>query len=147
MTDEIKIPVEIKLVKDPNGKTKLKATIPVGVMFIKSFDTKILEKELLKIEKRYFFLTVCLKSFLNYIRLKNERKGNVLIYWEIGNKILSFIEDCSPPLFIDNLSKSLTRDIGISESMISRCKKFRLKYPDVIQIDPEKNFNYYLNTF
>jgi len=147
MYEEIRIPVEIKLVKSPDGKTKLKATIPASIMFDKSFNAELLEKELITIERQYFYLITCLKSILNYIRSEKREKGKVLLYWEIGNKILNFMESCNKPLFIDSISKSLIRDVGLSKPLISRCRKFRIKYPNLTEIDTEKKFTDYVKIF
>ena len=56
VNEKVKIPVEIKLVKDPKGKGKLKATVPMNVMFDKDFDAKWLEEALVKFERGYFYL-------------------------------------------------------------------------------------------
>lgn len=147
MNEKVRIPVEIKLVKDPKGKEKLKAGVPISVLFDKSFDAKCLEEELVKFERRYVYLTTCLKSLLDAIRSKKQKEGRVLLYWELGNKIVSFIENSdNTTLFIENLTKSLRRDVGISEKIFSRCKRFRINYPDLTKIDPTRSFDSYVAT-
>ncbi len=148
MNEKVKIPVEIKLVKDPKGKEKLKATVPMNVMFDKSFDAKWLEEELVKYERRYFYLIVCLRILLDAIDSQKQKEGRVLLYWEVGDKIVSFIENSdNTTLFIENLTKSLIRDVGISEKILSRCKRFRINYPDLTKIDPARSFDSYIGTF
>ncbi len=148
MSEKIKIPVEIKSVKDPKGEAKLKATVPMNVIFDKSFDAKWLEEELVKFERKYFYLITCLKALSDAIRFQKQREGRVLLYWELGNKIVSFTEDSDNAiLFVENLTKSLVRDVGISEKIFSRCKRFRINYPDLTQIDPARSFDSYVATF
>ncbi|MCM8808269.1 MAG: hypothetical protein NC926_10105 [Candidatus Omnitrophica bacterium] len=148
MNKKIKVSVQIKLVKDPEGKEKLKATIPINIMFDKEFDAKILEEELIKFERRYFYLIICLKSLLESIHSMKQKDGKVLLYWEIGDKIISFIKNNeNTPFFMENITSSLVRDVGISKKFLTRCKRFRVNYPDVTQIDPTKSFWGYVATF
>lgn len=141
------IPVQIKRVKDPHGREVLKATVPMNIMFEKGFDAKWLDEELIKFERRYFYLTTCLKSLLESLRSKMKDK-RILLYWEFGNKIVNFIEENrNIPLFIETLTKSLIRDVRVSDKIIARCKRFRLLYPDVTKIDPNRSFDSYVATF
>ncbi len=148
MHKNIIIPVQIKKVRDPNGRETLKATVPINIMFEKDFDAKWLEDELTKFERRYFYLITCLKSLLESLRSKTWKDKRVLLYWEFGNKIVNFIEqNKNTPLFIENFTKLLIRDVGVSNKIIARCKRFRLLYPDVTKIDPNRSFDSYVATF
>lgn len=148
MNEKAMIPVQIKMVKDPKGRETLKATVPMNIMFEKDFDAKWLEEELLKFERRYFYLTLCLKSLIESLRSKTQKNRRVLLYWEFGNKIVNFIEqNKNTPLFMETLTKSLVREVGISDKIIMRCKRFRLLYPDVTKIDPNRSFDSYVATF
>ncbi|MEM7821861.1 MAG: hypothetical protein QXX38_03595 [Candidatus Aenigmatarchaeota archaeon] len=149
MKAKVRIPVEMKLVRDPKGKEKLKATVPMNVILDKSFDAKWLEEELLKFERKYLYLITCLRTILYAIRSQKQKEGRVLLYWEVGDKIVSFIENNknNSTLFTENLTKSLIRDVGISEKIILRCKRFRINYPNVTQIDPARSFVSYVATF
>ena len=148
MLKNITIPVQIKKVKDPEGREVLKATVPMNLMFEKDFDAKWLEEELIKFEKKYFALVEDLKHLLQVIRSKKQKEGRVLLYWKFGDRILKFIEQGKNNfLFLENLTKSLVRDIGLSDKMIMRCKRFRVLYPDVIKIDPNRSFDSYVATF
>jgi len=142
-----KIAVQIKLVKDPNGNESLKATVPLHLMFDNNFDAVWLNKGLKKFENKYFKLVDSLKSILKLIKAR-ERKGKVLLYWMFGDEIYEFTE-CSSgdALFLENLTAHLKRDVGTSEKMTSRCRKFRWRYPDVSEIDLSKSFNSYVETF
>ncbi len=142
------IPVQMKMVKDPKGRETLKATVPMNLVFQKDFDAKWLEEELIKFERRYFYLTTCLKSLLESLHSKVKKDRRILLYWEFGNKIVNFIEENKyTPLFIETLTKSLIRDVGVSDKIIARCKHFRLLYPDVTRIDPNRSFDSYVATF
>lgn len=142
------IPVQIKKVRDPNGRETLKATVPMSLMFEKGFDAKWLEEELAKFELRYFSLIHHLKVILQSLHSMKQRNGRVILYWKFGNKIVEFIEqNKNNPLFLGCLTKSLARDVGVSEKIIQRCKRFRLLYPDSKMIDPNRSFDSYVASF
>lgn len=142
------IPVQIKKVKDPNGREVLKATVPMNLIFEKDFDAKWLEEELKKFEKRYFALVKDLKDLLQVIRSQKRKEGRVLLYWKIGDRMLKFIEQSkNNPFFLESFTKSLVRDVGVSDKIIMRCKRFRVLYPDVTKIDPDRSFDSYVATF
>ncbi len=48
---------------------------------------------------------------------------------------------------MEGLTKSLVRDVGVSDKMIMRCKRFRLLYPDRKAIDNDRSFDSYVTTF
>jgi len=148
MKSTAKIPVEIKPVKDPEGKIKIKATIPVSIVLERNFNSKLLVEELAKIEERYINLTTCIKEILTKLKLQKQKRGRVMLYWELGNKIVNFTEDNEiKNLYVYNLINSLMRDTGISNKTISRCKRFRLKFPDPSEIEPERSFDSYIAIF
>lgn len=148
VNEKVMIPVQIKWVRDPKGTEALKATVPMNLMFEKGFDAKWLEEELVKFERRYFYLITCLKSLLESLRSKRQKDRRVLLYWEFGNKIVNFIEhNENTQLLMENLTKSLMRDVGVSDKILMRCKRFRVHYPDVTQIDPNRSFDSYVATF
>jgi len=142
------IPVQMKKVRDPKGKEVLKATVPMNLIFEKGFDANWLEEELTKFERRYFYLLTCLESLLESIRSKVHKDRKVLLYWEFGDKILEFVDqDKNSPLFLESLTKSLRRDINVSDKIIMRCKRFRVLYPDVTKIDQSRSFDSYVASF
>jgi len=148
MPENIMIPVQIRRVKDPDGRERLKATVPMNLVFEKDFDAIWLEEELKKLEKRYFNLVDRLKHLLELLRSKRQKKQRVLLYWEFGDEIIRFVEqNKDSPLFLEGLTRSLVRDIEFSDKMIQRCKRFRLLYPDASKIDRSKSFNSYVATF
>jgi len=148
MQRKIKIPVQIKKVRDPRGKETLKATIPMSLMFEKDFDAKWLEEELTKFETSYFNLINELKEILNALRSMKQKNGRVLSYWKFGDKIIKFLEqNKNGPLTLENPIKSLIRDVGVSNKIIQRCKNFSSLYPDIKMIDPTRSFNSYVAAF
>jgi hypothetical protein len=145
--NNVKIAVQVKEVKDADGKEVLKATVPMTLMFGRDFDAKWLNEELKKFEDKYLRLVDSLKSILNLIKAR-ERKGKVLLYWMFGDEIYEFTEHSrDDALFLENPTAHLKRDTGISEKMITRCKKFRLRYPDINEMDLSRSFNSYVETF
>jgi len=145
---KVMIPVQIKRVKDPNGREALRATVPINITLQKDFDAKWLGEELVKFERRYFYLISCLKCLLEWLRSNTQKDRRVLLYWEFGNKIVDFIEQHkNTTLFVENLTKSLIRDVEVSDKIIMRCKRFRLLYSDVTKIDPNRSFDSYVATF
>jgi hypothetical protein len=144
---DAKIVVEIKQVRDTSGNEVLKATVPMNLIFQKDFDARSLNEELKRFETKYFKLVESLKNILGLIKAR-ERKGKVLLYWMFGDEINEFTEKSKDgTLFLENLTTYLTRDTGISEKMINRCRKFRSRYPDINNVDLGKSFNNYIETF
>jgi len=142
-----KIAVQVKQVKDPDGNEVLKATVPMALIFGRDFDARQINEELRKFEDEYFTLVDSLKSILKLIRVR-ERKGKVLLYWMFGDEIYEFMEcNRNSVLFLENPTTHLKRDTGISEKLISRCKKFRLRYTNISEIDLNRSFNSYVETF
>jgi len=142
-----KIAVQIKLVKDPNGNESLKATAPMSLVFGKDFDAKWLNEQLKRFEDKYLRLVNSLRGISKLIKSR-ERKGKVLLYWMFGDEIYEFTKgNKDGALFLDNPTTHLTRDTGVSEKMIKRCKKFRSRYPDISEINLGKSFNSYVETF
>ncbi|MBA7715958.1 hypothetical protein ES703_125017 [subsurface metagenome] len=148
MFKNVMIPVRMKKVKDPSGREVLKSTVPMNLMFENDFDAKWLEEELIRFEKRYFALVKDLKDLLQVLRSKKQKNKRVLLYWKFGYRIVRFIEqDKNNPLFVESLTKSLVRDVEVSDKIIMRCKRFRLLYSDVTKIDSNRSFDSYVATF
>jgi hypothetical protein len=148
MFKNVMIPVQIKKVKDPSGREVLKATVPMNLIFEKDFDAKWLEEELIKFEEKYFALVKSLKHLLHVLRSKKQKKGRILLHWRFGDRIVTFIEqDKNNNLFVESLTKSLVRDVEVSDKIIMRCKRFRILYPDVTKVDSNRSFGSYVATF
>lgn len=136
--NSVKIAINIKKIKDSEGKEALKATIPAKAIFEKDFEPKKINEELKEFEGKYLRLVDSLKSIIKLIKSR-ERKGKVLLYWMFGDEIQEFIEENKDGAFlVENLTAHLVRDTSISEKMINRCRKFRAYYPDISKIELTK---------
>ncbi len=143
----IKIAAQIKRVKGTDETEALKATVPMNLIFEKDFDAKRLNEELRKFEDKYLKLVDSLKTISRLIK-DRQRKGKVILYWMIGDEIYEFAkENKNSALFLENPLTHLVRDTGMSERMISRCKKFRLRYSNIKEIDLSRTFDSYIKTF
>ncbi len=144
---DIRIAVQIKKVKDSEGKEVLRASVPMRLMFEKDFDAEWLNSELKKFEEKYVELVDNLKAISKDIK-STVAEGRVLLYWNFGDKVFKFIEQNEAGvLFLENVTRYLVRDVGVSDKMLTRCRKFRLLYPEISKVDPSKSFDSYVSTF
>ena len=143
----IRIAVQVKKTSNSQGEEILKASVPMRLMFEKDFDADWLKTELKKFEEEYINLVTNLENISKQIK-STRGKGKVLLYWRFGDEASKFIEQNeNEVLFLENVTKYLIRDVGVSDKMIARCKKFRLLYPDILKIDPNRSFDSYVSTF
>jgi hypothetical protein len=144
---DIRIAVQVKKVKDAEGKEILKASVPMRLMFEKDFDAEWLKTELKKFEEKYVELVDNLKAISQEIK-SAKGKGKVLLYWKFGDEAFKFIEQNETGvLFLENVTRYLARDVGVSDKMLTRCRKFRLLYPDISKVEPSRSFDSYVSTF
>jgi len=143
----IRIAVQVKKAQNSEGRGTFKASVPMRLMFEKDFDADWLKTELKKFEEEYINLVINLENISKQIK-STRGKGKVLLYWKFGDEASKFIEQNeNEVLFLENVTKYLIRDVGVSDKMIARCKKFRLLYPDILKIDPNRSFDSYVSTF
>jgi hypothetical protein len=143
----IRIAVQIKKTKNSNGKESFKASVPMRLIFEKDFDAEWLNSELQKFEEKYVELVDNLKAISREIK-STRAKGRVLLYWNFGDKAFKFIEQNeNGVLFLENVTRHLVRDVGVSDKMLTRCKRFRLTYPDISKINSTRSFDSYVKTF
>jgi len=144
---DIRIAVQIKKTQNSQGGEILKASVPMRLMFESDFNAEWLKLELKKFEDKYTNVVNDLKNISKQIK-STRSDDRVLLYWKFGDKILEFLEQNEKGvLFLDNIIKHLVRDVGISDKMFARCKKFRSLYPDITKIDTKKSFDSYVSTF
>ena len=144
---DIRIAVQVKKAKDAEGKEVLKASVPMRLMFEKDFDAEWLNSELKKFEEKYVELVDNLKAISKEIK-STRAKGRVLLYWNFGDKAFKFIEQNEiGVLFLENVTRYLVRDVGVSDKMLTRCRKFRSLYTEISNVDPNKSFDSYVSTF
>ena len=143
----IRIAAQIKKAQNSEGRRTFKSSVPMRLMFEKDFDADWLKTELKKLEEEYINLVANLENISKQIK-STRGKGKVLLYWKFGDEASKFMEQNeNEVLFLENVTKYLIRDVGVSDKMISRCKKFRLLYPDILKIDPNRSFDSYVSTF
>ena len=143
----IRIAVQVKKAQNSEGRGTFKASVPMRLMFEKDFDADWLKTELKKFEEEYINLVINLENISKQIK-STRGKGKVLLYWKFGDEASKFIEQNeNEVLFLENVTKYLIRDVGVSDKMIVRCKKFRLLHPDILKIDPNRSFDSYVSTF
>ena len=143
----IRIAVQIKKTQDSQGHEILKATVPMRLMFESDFNAEWVKSESKKSEDKYTNVVNNLKNISKQIKLTRS-DDRVLLYWKFGDKTLEFLEQNKKGvLFFDNIMKLLVRDVGVSDKMFARCKKFRSLYPDITKIDTKKSFDSYVSTF
>jgi len=143
----IRIGIQVKKTEDSKGEEVFKASAPMRLMFEKDFDAEWLNNELKKSEEEYVKLVVNLKNLSKQIK-SAQGKGKVFLYWKFGDEAFRFIErNENGVLFLENVTRHLVRDVGVSDKMLTRCRKFRLLYPDISKVDPNRSFDSYVSTF
>lgn len=145
--NSVKIGVQIKKVRNMHGSENFKANIPMSIIFEKTFSGKRLEEALENFERTYSSLIEYLKEMVMLIK-KRSSKNKVILYWNFGDAIVNFEKKNNEgPLVLEKATKHFVRDVGVSDKMIIRCKRFRLLYPDITKIDKKKSFDSYVRTF
>ena len=143
----IRIAVQVKKASNSQGEEILKASVPMRLMFEKDFDVEWLKTELKKFEEEYIKLVTNLKNISKQVK-STQGKGKVLLYWKFGDATFKFIEqNAKEVLFLENITRHLVQNVGVSDKMLTRCRKFRLRYPDISKIDPNRSFDSYVSTF
>ena len=143
----IRIAVQVKKAKNSEGKEILKPTVPMRLMFEEDFDADWLDGQLKKFEEQYVKLVTDLKNISKQVK-STRGKGKVLLYWKFGDETIKFIEQNGKGvLFLENVTRHLVRDVGVSDKMLTRCSKFRLLYPDISKVNPNRSFDSYVSTF
>jgi len=143
----IRIAVQVKKARNSQGEEILKASVPMRLMFEKDFDAEWLNSELKKFEEEYVKLVGNFKNLSKQIK-SAQGKGKVLLYWKFGDEAFKFIErNENGVLFLENVTRHLVRGAGISDKMLTRSRKFRLRYPDILKLDPNRSFDSYVSTF
>lgn len=143
----IRIAVQVKKTKNSEGKEIFKASVPMSLVFEKDFDAEWLKTELKKFEKEYTNLLTNLKNILKQIK-STRGKGKVLLYWKFGDEALKLIKrNENEALFLENVTRHLVQDMEVSDKILTRCRKFRLRYPDISKVDPNRSFDSYVSTF
>ena len=143
----IRIAIQVKKARDAGGKEVLKASVPLRLMFEEDFDADWLDRQLKKFEEEYIQLVTNLNKISKQVK-STRGKGKVLLYWKFGDETIKFMEQNEKgALFLENVMRNLVRDVGVSDKMLTRCRKLRLLYPDISKVDPNRPFDSYVSTF
>ena len=143
----IRIGIQVKKAENSDGKEVLKASAPMRLMLEKDFDAEWLKTELKIFEEEYIELVTNLKNISKQVK-STRGKGKVLLYWKFGDETVKFIEQKEKgALFLENVTRNLVRDVGVSDKMITRCRKFRSLYPNISEIEANRSFDSYISTF
>jgi hypothetical protein len=142
----IKVGVRIKRIEQPNGEEIFRASVPAKILFDKTFDGNTLQDELKKLEVEYSQLITHLRKIMDVIRME-KTPNKVLLYWDIGDRIYRYEKLNNRRKFkLESPTKHLIRDLGISKNLVRRCRLFRITYPDIRMIDPQRSWTSYLKT-
>ncbi len=143
----IRIAIQVKKTVDLDGKEVWKASAPLNLVFQEDFDAGWLQNELQQFEEKYTELLTVLREILRQIQ-STPKNSNAMLYWKLGDEIYRMTEQSdNGVLFLANVNKHLTRDLGISERTLYRCRKFRILYPDNSIIEPVRSFNSYVSSY
>ncbi|MEM4328249.1 MAG: hypothetical protein QXI50_01160 [Candidatus Caldarchaeum sp.] len=137
----------MKKIRKPNGEEAFTSSVPMNVVFDKSFDADTLQRELKLLEREYADLIDSLKKIIQQINSKST-SNKVLLYWKLGDKIYSYERvNVKRDLTLESVTEHLARDLGVSKNVIRRCRRFRILYPEISMIDPHRSWTSYLKTF
>jgi|GEM_PF-710773 len=122
----MKIPIEIKKIRDPDGVDRLRATIS----FQDAITNTSLDRQLIKIQQQYVdFIEACKNHLLN-IQKDRKNRGNPVLKWILSDTIYKFLKGTEENGFVlMNMSESLSRDLKISKRQINYLVEFRVTYP------------------
>jgi len=145
---QIKIGFKVQRIRSPDGKETVRATIPVASIFEEELTNGDIEALLNSLERDYWDLVSDLREVVASLRDRNGNQLRVLLYWELGDRILEYERKYEDSMFfLDGMVKHLTRDLAISKNMVNRCRRFRRLYPDKDKIDPNTPFDQYVAGF
>jgi hypothetical protein len=148
MKDNISVAVKIERTHDSKGKIVLKAVYPMQIIFDKDYNHDEFNEKIKNYENDYITLINELLKYLKQIHSKKNIPNKVILYWKIGDRIINFINKYKDGVIVpDSLTKTLSRDLNISDDIIQRCKKFRTLYPDISKINKKRSFSSYVAEF
>lgn len=145
---QLKIGFKIQKIDSPEGKGTFTATIPLASIFEKEMVTHDIKASLKALERDYTSLVDDLLDIVSTLRSPNALEPRVLLYWQFGDRIEQYEKKYEDSIFfLDGMTKHLVRDVGVSEKILNRCRRFRKLYPDKDKIDPRISFDRYVSSF
>ncbi len=145
---QLKIGFKVQKIDSPEGKETFTATVPLASIFEKEMVAHDMKTSLKALEHDYTALVADLLDIASALRSRSASEPRVLLYWQFGDRIQQYENKYENSLFfLDGMTKYLVRDVGVSDKMISRCRRFRRLYPDRDRIDPNLSFDRYVSSF
>lgn len=137
---ELKVPIEILPIKDPNGNRRVKVVVPLKDIFV----NPSIESQLKDIENDYLrFINNC-REILQKIDSNKKNKGDPLLKWTLADIIYRFLKDLEKRQYVfANMGEALSRDLKISRRYLNYLIKFRTAYKKRNLIKKEINWDKY----
>jgi len=124
----MKVPIEILKIKDPDGKERLRAIIS----FQDAISYPTTNKQLIEIQNEYIALVENCKKQLRKIQNNKKNRGDPILKWMLADTIYTFIKNLERKNYIfANIASSLSRDLNISIRYVNYLIEFRTTYPDI----------------
>ena len=134
------IPLEIKKITDPAGKTDFRAVVYIEDA-VKRPNTSAQLKE---IEEEYVELVQKSKKLLKEIQQTKANRANAKLHWSLGDLIINFFHRLGEKgYFLANIGPTLSRDIGLSKRYIGYHVQLREDYPNIKSITDEIGWSRY----
>ena len=134
------IPLEIKKITDPAGKTDFRAVVYIEDA-VKRPNTNVLLKD---IEEEYTELVQKSKKLLKEIQRTKANRANASLHWSFGDLVIRFLQRLREKgYFLANIGPTLSRDIGLSKRYIGYHIQLREDYLDVKSISDEISWSRY----
>jgi hypothetical protein len=136
----MKIPVEILNIQDPDGVSRIRFTIA----FQDAIQNTSLNKQIVFFQQKYIDTIIKCKKFLARIRESKKNAGDSVLKWYLSDIIVNFLNEMEENEFIiNNYSRSLARDLGLSLRLIESMIHFRKTFPKIEMINQKINWDRY----
>lgn len=137
---DMRIPIEILKMKDPDGIERLRAVIS----FQEVVTRLSINKQLIEIQNEYEnFIKKC-KEHLKKIQANKKNRGDPLLKWTLADAIYKFVKDIETKGYsFVKLTSALSRDLGISTRQINYLIEFRTTYATIESIHEEISWDKY----
>lgn len=127
LVGDMKLPIEILKIKDPDGVERLRAVISFQDVVVQPS----VNKQLVEIQNDYAnFIKNC-KKHLKKIQTNRKNRGDPLLKWRLADTIYRFIKDLEANGYsFANVTSALSRDLRISIRYVNYLIEFRTTYPE-----------------
>ena len=136
----MKIPLEIKKMRDPDGISRFKAIVSLQDAITHSSQSQ----KLIQIQDEYSKSVESWQRMLEQIRSSRRNEANSNLQWKLADAIYSCVKRIENNNYVfANFSEALTRDVGMSRSQLNYLLKFRTYYPSIDRVHNEINWSKY----